>query len=148
MDVQYFDCRIGAICFILSRDQALQIIDFHGDEDLQRRIEELAEKANEGELQIEHILPRKHGGSDDLANLALACIDSNLHKGANLTGINPETGRVIELFNPRSQRWSEHFAWTECPVVGLTAAGRTTIRVLDINAEDRIRVRLAEASIT
>ena len=97
-------------------------------------------------LQVEHILPRKHGGSDDLANLALACIDCNLHKGANLTGIDPETRRVIELFNPRSQQWTEHFAWNGCLVVGLSAVARTTIRVLEINAEDRIRVRLADAS--
>jgi 5-methylcytosine-specific restriction endonuclease McrA len=94
-------------------------------------------------LQIEHIMPKKHGGSDDLANLALACIDCNLRKGANLTGIDPDTGQVIELFNPRSQRWAEHFAWNGCHVVGLSAIGRTTIRVLDINSEDRIRVRIA-----
>src|SRR5436309_15778446 len=36
-------------------------------------------------LHIEHILPRSHGGTDDLDNLALACIDCNLHKGTNLT---------------------------------------------------------------
>ena len=53
-------------------------------------------------LQIEHILPRKHGGSDDPANLALACIDCNLHKGANLTGINPETGRVVDFSIPEA----------------------------------------------
>ena len=94
-------------------------------------------------LQIEHIVPRKHGGTDDPGNLALACIDCNLHKGANLTGIDPETGRVVEIFNPRTHDWSEHFAWDALFVAGLTAVGRTTIRVLEINAEDRIRARLA-----
>lgn len=29
-------------------------------------------------LQIEHIIPRKHKGTDDLDNLALACKDCNL----------------------------------------------------------------------
>ena len=38
---------------ILNRDQVLQIVDFHADEELQRRIEELAEKANEGDLSDE-----------------------------------------------------------------------------------------------
>jgi len=94
-------------------------------------------------LQIEHIVPRKHGGSDDLDNLALACIDCNLHKGSNLTGIDPNTGQVIELFNPRRQRWPEHFAWNRSDIAGLSATGRTTIRVMDLNSEDRIRVRLA-----
>jgi len=32
-------------------------------------------------LHVEHIIPKTHGGSDDLENLALACIDCNLHKG-------------------------------------------------------------------
>ena len=45
-------------------------------------------------LQIEHVVPRKHGGSDQLENLALACAECNLHKGSNLTGIDPESGRA------------------------------------------------------
>lgn len=94
-------------------------------------------------LQIEHIVPRKHGGSDDEANLALACIDCNLHKGPNLTGIDPETGRIVELFNPRRQRWSDHFAWHGVEIVGLTPIGRATVRVLEMNAEDRLQVRTA-----
>lgn len=94
-------------------------------------------------MQIEHIVPKKHGGSDDPSNLALACIDCNLHKGANLTGIDPDTGQIVELFHPRHQVWSDHFAWNGCLAVGLSPTGRTTIRVLQINSEDRIRVRLA-----
>ena len=62
-------------------------------------------------LHVEHILPRAHGGTDDLANLALACIDCNLHKGPNLTGIDPQTNRVTELFHPRRHRWEDHFTW-------------------------------------
>ena len=96
-------------------------------------------------LQTEHILPRKHGGRDDPANLALACIACNLHKGANLTGIDPDTAQVVELFNPRIQSWTEHFAWNGCLLVGVSAVGRTTIRVMDINSKDRIRARTASA---
>lgn len=92
-------------------------------------------------LHIEHIIPKKHGGSDDVTNLALACIDCNLHKGPNLTGIDPETGEVTELFHPRQQRWSDHFEWNGNYLVGKTAIGRTTIRVLDINSDDRIGLR-------
>lgn len=53
IDAAAFDRATEPVLRILSRDQAAQIIDFHGDEDLQRRIEELAEKANEGELTDE-----------------------------------------------------------------------------------------------
>src|ERR1044072_2940887 len=45
-------------------------------------------------LHVEHIIPKIHGGSDDVENLALACIDCNLHKGTNLTGFDPETSCV------------------------------------------------------
>ena len=96
-------------------------------------------------LQIEHVRPRKHGGNDDPVNLALACIACNLHKGANLTGIDPDSAQVVELFNPRTQSWAEHFAWNGCLLAGLSAVGRTTIRVLDINSKDRIRARVASA---
>src|SRR5437868_14734681 len=74
-----------------------------------------------GVLHIEHILPTVHGGSDDLENLALACIHCNLHKGTNLTGIDPETARRTRLFDPRRDRWGEHFEWRGIYIVGKTA---------------------------
>lgn len=58
-------------------------------------------------LHIEHIIPKIHGGTDDLDNLALACIDCNLHKGTNLTGIDPQSSQVTELFHPRRQKWQD-----------------------------------------
>jgi len=94
-------------------------------------------------LHIEHIRPIKHGGTDALENLCLACIDCNLHKGANLTGIDPETDTITPLFNPRRDSWVEHFIWTGIRIVGVTAVGRTTVRVLDLNGDDRLDLRLA-----
>lgn len=92
-------------------------------------------------LHIEHIVPRKHGGLDAHENLALACIDCNLHKGPNLTGIDPVSAEITPLFHPRTHRWEEHFEWEGIHVNGKTAIGRTTIRVLDMNAEDRLMLR-------
>jgi len=60
-------------------------------------------------LQIEHVIPKKHDGTDEPENLALACIDCNLAKGSNLAGIDPKTGRIVPLYNPRRQRWADHF---------------------------------------
>jgi len=96
-------------------------------------------------LQVEHIRPRKHGGTDDPANLSLACIDCNLRKGSNLTGFDPETDQIVELFNPRKQLWEEHFAWVGFHIKGLTDVGRTTVRVLDMNSDDRLQLRTAIA---
>jgi 5-methylcytosine-specific restriction endonuclease McrA len=92
-------------------------------------------------LHIEHIIPKVHGGGDDLDNLALACIDCNLHKGPNLTGVDPETGRTTALFHPRRERWEDHFEWLGISLLGKTAIGRTTIRVLDMNSEDKLILR-------
>jgi 5-methylcytosine-specific restriction endonuclease McrA len=92
-------------------------------------------------LHVEHIIPRFHGGADDLDNLALACIDCNLHKGPNLTGIDPETSQVTELFHPRRHRWEDHFARQGIYIVGRTTIGRTTVRVLDMNSDDQLALR-------
>ncbi len=94
-------------------------------------------------LHVEHILPRKHGGSDDLENLALACIDCNLRKSSNVAGYDPETGSLTELFHPRRQKWQEHFVRRGAWIVGLTAIGRTTVEVLQLNAEERLQLRAA-----
>jgi 5-methylcytosine-specific restriction endonuclease McrA len=94
-------------------------------------------------LQIEHIIPRKHGGSDEFDNLALACSACNLHKGSDLTGIDPSSGDVVPLFNPRCERWDDHFGWDGLRILGLTGVGRTTVRLLQLNAPARLRVRRA-----
>jgi hypothetical protein len=92
-------------------------------------------------LHIEHIIPKKHGGSDDEGNLALACVDCNLHKGPNLTGIDSISGTVVQLFHPRQQAWEDHFEWSGVYIVGKTPSGRATIDVLNMNSEDQLALR-------
>ena len=91
--------------------------------------------------QIEHIIARQHGGSDAIENLALACHRCNLHKGPNLTGIDPMTGAVEVLFHPRRDRWADHFMYRGVYVQGLTASGRTTVAVLALNDARRLELR-------
>jgi len=92
-------------------------------------------------LHLEHIIPKIHGGNDHLDNLALACIDCNLHKGTNLTGIDPQTGLITQLFHPRRQRWEDHFEWLGIYISGKTPTGRTTVRVLNMNSDDQLALR-------
>lgn len=92
-------------------------------------------------FHVDHIVPRKHGGTDNDANLALACHHCNLHKGANIAGIDPETGLLLPLFNPRKDEWTRHFMQQKGEILGLTAVGRTTIQVLAMNRDDRIHLR-------
>ena len=95
-------------------------------------------------LHIEHIIPRKHGGGDDEQNLALACIDCNLHKGSNLSGLDPETDELSRLFDPRSDHWNGHFHWSGPWIVGDTSIGRTTVRVLNVNSNEQLELRMTE----
>jgi hypothetical protein len=92
-------------------------------------------------FHIEHIVPRQHGGGDEIENLALACYHCNLDKGPNLTGIDPDVGSIAPLFNPRREMWNEHFAQRESVIVGLTPTGRATVRVLNMNGSTRIELR-------
>ena len=90
---------------------------------------------------MDHIVARQHGGAATAENLALACCSCNRHKGPNLSGMDPETKRVIRLFNPRTQIWQEHFVWNEASLGGKTEVGRATIQTLNINRPDAVAVR-------
>ncbi len=76
-----------------------------------------------------------------LNNLALACGRCNRQKGPNIAGLDPESGELVPLFNPRKEHWDEHFTWVETTIIGRTPIGRATIQVLAMNAQDRIIVR-------
>jgi len=94
-------------------------------------------------LQIEHVTPRKHGGGDELGNLALACIDCNLAKPSNIAGRDPETNALTPLFHPRVDQWKDHFSFDGIYVLGRTSVGRTTIYVLNMNSTDQLELRAA-----
>jgi hypothetical protein len=53
------------------------------------------------------------------------------------------TGDLTALFNPRTQRWSEHFQLDGASIIGLTAEGRTTVVFLQLNAVERLIERSA-----
>lgn len=92
-------------------------------------------------FHVDHITPRQHGGSTEWDNLALACLHCNRHKGPNLAGLDPISGELARLFDPRRDLWVEHFEWLGTDLVGRTAIGRATVRVLAINAPDFRSVR-------
>jgi 5-methylcytosine-specific restriction endonuclease McrA len=51
-------------------------------------------------LEIDHIIPVALGGTDDEANLWLACPICNGHKSDKITALDPESGIAASLFNP------------------------------------------------
>lgn len=96
-----------------------------------------------GILEIEHIIPRAEGGSDDESNLWLSCSLCNRYKGLQLTGIDPHTKAAVTLFNPRTQVWRERFRWSSdgAYILGLTEVGRATVEALRLNNELTVAVR-------
>ena len=92
-------------------------------------------------FQIDHIIAEKHGGLSIAENLALSCERCNSHKGPNIAGYLE--GQHVPLFNPRKDRWADHFVWDGVVLVGKTPVGKVTIEVLAINLPYRIALRAA-----
>lgn len=93
-------------------------------------------------FEVEHIVPVIRGGSDQDTNLALACRACNVHKGPAVDGLDLETNSVVRLFNPREDRWGDHFRTDSTgAIAGMTAIGRATIFRLRMNAPAQMEAR-------
>ena len=92
---------------------------------------------------MEHILPRSLGGETLFNNLALACGGCNGHKYNKTKALDPITGSITQLFDPRSNSWMDHFEWgaSFVHIVGVTPTGRSTVRALCLNREELINLR-------
>jgi len=91
--------------------------------------------------EVDHIIAQKHGGLTESENLALSCTVCNKYKGTDLASLDPETGAVTPLFHPRQERWIDHFRLVGVEIVSLTATGRVTVRLLQLNHSDHIEDR-------
>lgn len=98
--------------------------------------------------EVDHVIAEKHGGTTDIDNLALACWRCNRYKGTDLTSFDPQTRELSPLFNPRTHVWEEHFAHEGERIIGLTIEGRTTVSLLRLNSEERMRERLVSEADT
>ena len=87
-------------------------------------------------MAVDHIIPLAAGGSNELSNLCLACYRCNEFKGIQTSALDPLTEIQFSLFNTKTQRWADHFAWSEDGrfVLGLTSTGRATVEALQLNA--------------
>lgn len=92
-------------------------------------------------FEMEHILSEKHGGLSDLDNLALACPFCNRAKGSDVGSFDRVTSKFVPFFNPRSQDWWEHFALSGPEIIPLTAEGRVTVIILQLNQPERLSER-------
>ena len=91
--------------------------------------------------QVDHIVSRKHGGSSAADNLAYACVICNRHKGSDVASIDPRTGEIVRLFNPRSDHWADHFQLEGAVIEPVSSIGSATASLLRLNAPERISER-------
>lgn len=94
-------------------------------------------------FSVEHISPISMGGTNDLENLALACQGCNGHKSTKTEAFDVISQTTAKFYNPRKDVWSEHFVWSEdfTEIIGKTAKGRVTIKVLKLNRQRVINLR-------
>lgn len=87
------------------------------------------------QCEIDHIIPRAKDGTTTADNLCLACSSCNGYKQVQTHAIDPMSGKKVALFNPRQQRWHDHFTWSEdgTKIEGMTACGRSTVLALKLN---------------
>ena len=95
---------------------------------------------------IDHVNPVRSGGATTRDNLALACFHCNRRKGSATRAADPSTGQDVPLFNPRTEAWREHFVWSNhgLEIIALTAIGRATLHLFDLNRERIRRIREAD----
>jgi hypothetical protein len=93
----------------------------------------LSQEGQEAQFHIDHVVPVVLGGETIEGNLALACVSCSLRKAAKQFSPDPETDIDAPLFNPRADRWGDHFRWNGVCVEGLTSTGRATVDALKMN---------------
>jgi len=89
----------------------------------------------------DHIIALKHGGKTVSNNLAYACFECNRAKGSDIASLDPATGGLTPLYNPRTQQWTEHFRLNGPIIEPITPEGRVTVALLRLNQAARVAIR-------
>jgi len=105
----------------------------------------LAQAGQEATFHVDHVVPRSAGGPTTSTNLALACVSCSLRKESRRSAVDPLSGRRVPLYNPRRQRWSDHFRWDGTTIIPRTATGRATAAALQMNRPLILAIRAEEA---
>src|SRR5205823_10505338 len=94
-------------------------------------------------FEADHIISLKHGGLTEANNLAYACTFCNRLKGSDIGSIYWQTKQFYRFFNPRIDKWFEHFQLNGAVIESITEIGEVTARILRFNNSDRILEREA-----
>ena len=91
--------------------------------------------------EVDHVISLKHGGLTVPENLASACFHCNRHKGTDLGSLSLHRVMLVRFYNPRSDRWKEHFSLSEGRIEALREVGEVTCRTLEFNHPERLAFR-------
>ena len=79
-----------------------------------------------------------YGGQTTLDNLAYACFPCNVNKSSDVGTVLLPQRIFVRLFNPRTERWEDHFSVAAGMLYAKTDIGSATIKVLKMNEIERI----------
>ena len=91
--------------------------------------------------QVDHVIAEKHGGATEAENLSYACTFCNRAKGADIGSVVASSNEFTRFFNPRVDRWADHFALNGALIEALTPVGEATAKILRFNEEERVLER-------
>ena len=106
-------------------------------------------------FEVDHIISRKHRGSNDPNNLAYSCGDCNRNKGTDIASIDcnrnkgtdiasidwNNNNQITRFYNPRLDLWAEHFRLSNTVIESLTSIGEVTITIFRFNDQIRLTNR-------
>lgn len=80
---------------------------------------------------IDHVISEKQGGETVSENLAFCCPTCNFRKGSDISAYLKEEETIVDLFNPRKDKWATHFKLMPTGLLKpLTPIGKGSIRLL------------------
>jgi hypothetical protein len=102
----------------------------------------IAQRANH-RCEYCNIVPLSRQGSDNEANLALACRSYNLRKSNRISGVSSGPNVEFRFFHPREDQWGEHFQVSieSGEVLGRTPIGEVTVEYLEMNSSAQVAAR-------
>lgn len=69
-------------------------------------------------------------------------------KGTDVGSIHWQSGEFVRFFNPRSDRWADHFRLEGSRIEAVTAIGAVTNRLLGFNSGERLLERYTLQEMT
>lgn len=62
----------------------------------------------------------------------------NINKGSDIGTVLLPDRIFIRLYNPRIDKWNEHFEFSEAAIYAKTSVGKASIKVLKLNEVERV----------